>query len=152
MNFNVGDVLLWKNFPLKKDEKSPIKDRLFVFLGKTSYGNIPVFFFMITTTTQTEHFDAGGDRASHCFFRISAGKGNLDEESIIDFDYDLYTDITETAIEKYSDDISVIGNLDNETKRNIYNKLITSKRISPKIIKDIHSSYNLAEVTGLKKS
>jgi hypothetical protein len=78
-DLKAGDVFVWKNYPLA-DHKDK-EQRWFLYLGKNIFDEL---VYEITTTTQERHYVAGGSRVTNNFFRLPAGMGGLDRESVVD--------------------------------------------------------------------
>ncbi|MCL4384752.1 MAG: hypothetical protein M1326_00350 [Cyanobacteria bacterium] len=51
----VGQLFLWNNFPHPKDNNQ--KPRIFIFLGKSNIFLPPVIAYIITFTSQTQHYN-----------------------------------------------------------------------------------------------
>lgn len=105
---------------------------------------------MVTTTTKKLHYEKGGTRESFQNIRIKAGQFGFPEECIIDLITNFYSNIEYDTFIRAQSNITVIGKLDEEMMRRVYKLVLVATNISPKIKKDIHSSFNLAGITGLR--
>ncbi len=54
-------------------------------------------------------------------------------------------------LKAFESDIEIRGTLDEQTLRMIYNQLLRSRFISSMELQDIHDSFNMAGISGLKK-
>jgi hypothetical protein len=79
MALQAGDIFIWKNYPLYMDEFK--SRRWLLYLGNQA---LEAMVYQITTTTQFHHYESGGNRLSHNFFKIPAGIGGLVMDSILD--------------------------------------------------------------------
>ena len=154
MQFSVGDVFLWSNFPFIRDLDSTPKPRWFLYLGKTAYGVTPIIAYCCTSTQEDHHkeeYEPGGKRFKNLFLTIPKGEGGFTEASILDFTMNYYSDLSETIIDTHAADITIQGRLCTDRMRQIY-KVILSARNIPTIQKrDIFNSFNLAGIAGLKR-
>ncbi len=79
------------------------------------------------------------------------GEFGFDKDCVLDLDKDFYAHIEESIFLSFKEDITIKGKLSEQNLREIYNLILKSQRI-PKIIKkDIHHSFNMAGITGLRK-
>ena len=149
-NLELGTVLRWNNFPdARYGEKN--KARWFVCVGFSNLFDQIAEIFLCTTTTQLNSFKYNGNRKGHNHFIFDVNKFNFfDEDCAIDFFEKPYA-VNQDRLNKYQNDIEIRGRLDNDTLIFIYNSLFVSKNISPIELSDIHTSYNMAGITGLKK-
>jgi len=65
--------------------------------------------------------------------------------------WSFYADIPESVFIEYKADIDIKGRLPEQRLREIYNLILKSERIAKKVKKDIHHSFNMAGIEGLKK-
>lgn len=153
MDFIIGNVFIWNNFPDIRDPSSNIKPRWFIYLGKTSIFASPVIFYCATFTKKTGHetsYRAGGDRSNHITIELPKGEGGLVEDSILDLTSNFY-DKEKERIDECQSDISLQGSLNESRMRQIYKNILLCPTI-PKMMKiDIYNSLNLAGITNLKK-
>jgi hypothetical protein len=149
--FQIGTVFKWLNFPFTQYGNLDIKTRWFIYLGRSSKLNTPVFLYIGTTTSQTQHYDKDGCRSNSNFIRYKAGEFGFDTDCVLDIDADIYDYITESDFNRYSADHELVSVLPQDQIRRIYNKILQSNFIGKKIKMDIHSSLNLAGITNLKK-
>ena len=142
-----GQLFLWNNFPYPKDNSQ--KTRLFIFLGKSNIFLPPIVAYIITFTSQTQHYNPNSDREKNTIVKFKEGEFGLDKDSVADLDNDFFDFIPESEINTCGD-IKVIGQISSEKLKLIYKKLLQTG-ISKKIKYDIHQCLNNAGVTGLKK-
>jgi hypothetical protein len=109
---------------------------------------------MCTSTTQEQYYEPGSRRCGNPIVKIKSGQFGFDEDCILDFKIGMVHDeITSAILEKYKADIMRVSNIleiDCNFMRMIYNKILKSG-YPPKIILDIHESFNCAGITGLQK-
>lgn len=149
MQFTVGDVIRWNNFPYPKF--GDIKPRWFIYLGRTSIVSSPVFTYLCTTTTQKQHFATGGSRVGHAYRKFDKRQFPFfEEDCILDFDEDLHPARLD-IMDKSTKDIEFKGRLDQDTMRNIFKQYSRPGVVSRAIMLDIHCSFNHDGITGLKK-
>jgi hypothetical protein len=149
LHLNVGDVILWHDFPYPKS--GDIKDRWFIYLGRTPIFSMPVFAFLCTTTTQAQHFAPGGDRSSHSYKRFDVCSfPQFEQDCILDYDEELHS-VTEETVDRCQAQIEHRGQLDKNTMRNIYKQYSRPGVVSPIILRDIASSFNQDGIEGLKR-
>ena len=144
-----GTVFRWKNFPYPRigDE---IKARWFICLGNTGILLTPIIIHFCTTTTSTDDFKPGGNRASHHYLKFE--KKNypcFDEDCVLDFDELPFTESQDSL--EANKDIEIRGELNKEAMKLIYGKVLKSPYYSPKIKLDIHTSLNQIGIAGLRK-
>ena len=143
----IGRLFLWNNFPYPKDNSQ--KTRLFIFLGKSNIFLPPIVAYIITFTSQTQHYNPSSDREKNTIVKFKEGEFSLDKDSVADLDNDFFDFILESEINTCSD-IKIISQVTNEKLKLIYKKLLQTG-ISKKIKCDIHQCLNSAGVTGLKR-
>lgn len=126
----VGTIFKWHDFPHQDDGK--IKDRFFIYFGKTAFGLVPVILHLFTTTTRDDHYNSGGNRKNHSITRFSKGELGFTEDCILDVDMgvDSYPEKT-FEHEK----ITKTGELPVEKIEEIYS-LIHSSRYIPRVVKN----------------
>ena len=149
----IGDVIKWNNCPFRKDLKSKKKPRWWIYLGKRQDGSS--LLIMVTATTQTQYYKVGEDRFKNKRISIKKGDFGFNDDCLIDLDIGIsYDEIAEAELSEHQADIEPISNI-KETRetfmREIYNKICESRKTPLRIKKDIHYSFNLAGITGLKQ-
>ena len=150
MTLEIGTILRWDNFPLPR-YGNETKSRWFIYIGETGLFSQIAIIYLGTTTTQEDHFQAGGTRSGHSHFKFETRQfPEFEEDCILDFDDPPYPIEKKRFLEKQCD-ISVKGKLREETMRMIYNQFLRSGSCSKMIMLDIHDSFNKAGITGLKK-
>ena len=122
-----------------------------MYLGRTSITGSPVFALLCTTTTQLHYYETGGERSGHLIVRFREGEFGFERDCVLDLDGSFYSDLEESLLIRYESDIEIKGKLPEQKLREIYNLILRSKRISKKIKRDIHHSFNMAGIKGLKR-
>jgi hypothetical protein len=146
----VGTVFKWHNFEDRKDKDSKIKPRWFVYLGKTSKFSLPIYHIICTTTTKLSKFETGGERENHDIIRFNHKTTPFEEDCVLDLNESYYS-IEENKFEN-NNDIELIGELNDNDKRQLYKRILKSDFFSKKITFDIHESFNMDGIEGLKKT
>jgi hypothetical protein len=150
LNLEVGTVFRWDNFPSRRFGGES-KARWFVCLGSSGIFAQVAIVYLSTTTTQLQHFGTSGTRKKHSKFIFKTNEFPVfDKECAIDFHEQPYS-IELAKISNYQNDIEIRGMIDENTMRMIYKRLSSSGFTSPKILSDLHDSFNRAGITGLKK-
>lgn len=54
----VGSIFIWKEFDRQADKR--IKDRLFIYFGRSPAFIEPIYAYIATTTGKTEYYKNGG--------------------------------------------------------------------------------------------
>ena len=124
-----GDVFTWENYPLSMDK---LKSRWFLYLGNQP---INAVVYQITTTTQCQHYAAGGRRAKNNFFTIPAGIGGLEKESVLDLSF--FYDIPEDLMNRHKADIQKKGCLTQDYASKFVKHLKDDRHILTVVKKDI---------------
>ena len=150
MNLEVGTVFRWDNFPSHRFGGES-KARWFICLGYSGIFAQVTNVYLSTTTTQLQHFGTSGTRRNHSHFIFKTNQFPFfDKECAIDF-YEQPYSVELTKISNCQNDIEIRGTIDENTMRMIYKRLSSSGFTSPKILSDLHDSFNRAGITGLKK-
>lgn len=147
--FEIGSVFRWDNFPSPRVGPPGIKPRWFIYLGQSDIFSQVVFAHFCTTTTQTQHFAPGGSRQNHDKIKFAKGSSPFDEDCFLDCDEPPYTDSLQKL--ENEENIEVKGILPEQTMRQIYNRLLLSNDYSYAVLCDIHRSFNMSGISGLKK-
>jgi len=150
LTLQIGTVLKWDNFPLRR-YGGKLKPRWFIYIGETGLLSQITIIYLATTTTKADPFKAGGSRSDHNKFTFRTQEfREFEEDCILDYDEQPYA-IEKDKFLKNQSDISVKGQLKEETMRMIYNQFLRSGSCSNIIMFDIHDSFNKAGIIGLKK-
>ena len=142
MTLEVGDIFTWDNFPYPITGE--IKRRWFVYFGDD--GTFGIYVYIFTTTT---NFNMQDDDS----ILFKKGEYNFIEDCILNIGIDGYSKIlTKEDIEKYinNGDIKKKSKLTENKIREIYNKVLKSKRLSRRIKMLIHDALNRYGIIGLK--
>jgi len=138
----VGEVFRWKN--LKHPQfGGRTKPRWFLCLGDSGIILPPKNFYFFSTT---------------CTLRDGVSKFDFDKTKYPFFYEDCYfyyTEppyaITEEQRRKNESDISEVGKIDEGDLRIIYEGIIKSPFLNKRIKLDIHQSFNLIGISGLRR-
>ena len=150
MTLEIGTVLRWDKFRLKR-YVGEIKPRWFIYIGETGLLSQTSYIYLATTTTQVDHFQAGGSRSGHNKFTFKTQEFHeFEQDCILDYEEEPYA-IEKEGFLKTQGDIFVKGKLKEETMRMIYNQFLRSGSCSNITMLDIHDSFNKAGITALKK-
>ncbi|MBA7658554.1 hypothetical protein ES703_66510 [subsurface metagenome] len=118
-------------------------------MGDTGKIIKPIISYCQTTTTQISDFTLGGNRSKHDHYILKAHETPFDQDCVIDLHIPpLPFEIIQ--LEK-NEDIEIKGQLDLNTLKVLYNKILKSRCYSKMEKSDIHTSLNLIGITGLKK-
>lgn len=139
---NVGDIFRWTNFPCPKHGN--IKSRWFIYLGNSGIYNTTIYIHILTTTTNLSNITGS------CI-SFKKGECGFESDCVANIDNDFYNNLTNETIEKNKNDIEIIGAIPENKLKYIYKKVLESKRISKIVKMDIYNSFNLNNITGLKK-
>ena len=142
----LGTVFLWKDFPKQQDGK--VKDRYFLYLGKSCFTDNPIMVFLITATSRVYYYEEDGNRTQHNYIKFKSGQYCFPKDSIIDvgsIDF-----LEEKYFLNHKENIEEKTVLPESILKKIYNLIISSRVISLKVKNDIHNNYNLNGISGLK--
>ena len=109
----------------------------------------PILAQICTTTTSVNDFKTGGKRASHKCFIFEKGKYPFDQECVLDFDEDPYA-YKEADLES-NRNIELMGKLNDQTMKLIYEGIYFSRSYSRKIKINIRESLQQIGIKGLRK-
>ena len=136
-----GDVILWHGFPYQRDEE--IKDRWFVYIGRTGKFDIPFLYYLQTTTTQKDAFTTG-NRKDHKTVKLAKGETPFAKDCLIDLT-ELPQKMTLEMDLKFCADFEYKGRLPDNKIREILKVLKTTT--APIYYKDI---CNALAIDGFK--
>ena len=149
MNIDIGTVFRWSNFPYPKYDNET-KARWFICIGRSGMFAQIATVYLCTTTTQVQSFQGSGNRSLHDHFIFHANQFPVfEQDCVIDFDEQPYS-IESAKLFVNQADITIRGKIGENTLRMIYNRLRSSKFVSPTVLSDIHDSFNRAGITGLR--
>jgi hypothetical protein len=131
VELKAGDIFTWQNYPLFESEAK--SQRWFLYLGNQT---IEAIVYQITTTTQYQHYNKGGDRTKNNYFMIPAGMGGLTKESILDLNF--FESISESVINKFKADIGKTGSLNQDYVNKFVKHLKIDSHIITRVKKDIY--------------
>jgi hypothetical protein len=154
LNLEVGTVIRWDNFPDPRfDIDNEIKARWFICLGFSGIFAQIAVVYLSTTTTQLQHYKESGKRKNHSHFIFQTNQyPTFEKDCVIDFSEQPYP-ATETKLKSCQNDINIniMGKLTEDTMRMIFKRFSRSGSVAPKVLGDIHTSYNNAGITSLQK-
>jgi len=142
----LGSVFIWRNFPFQGDGK--VKDRYFIYLGKSRYPDNPIMVFLITATSRVHYYEEGEIRIRHNYIKFKSGQFCFAKDCIVDVDS--IDNLKEMDFLNHKKDIEEKTVLTEFILKKIYNLILKSKYISMKIKQDIHTNYNFDGITGLR--
>ncbi|MBA7663408.1 hypothetical protein ES703_71449 [subsurface metagenome] len=141
----VGSIFSWKDFYGQADYR--IKNRLFIYLGRSPSFLDPIYAYIATTTGQTEHYIDGGRYSNNNIIWFKQGECNFDTECVLDLDRNFFDEFElKEIINK-----RVIGIIPDDKMRIIYEKICNNNNIGLEVRRNIHSCFNRNSITGLKK-
>lgn len=149
--FSAGDIFIWRNFPYIRDEDSDKKDRYFVFLGRTGPLSTPLFVYICTTTGKIEKYQPGECRCRNDFIKIPENMFGFTTDCILDLTINYYDEFTVEDLSRFASDLQVVGKLSEEYIRRVYKLICGCRGISRIQKRDIHKSFNLVGIRGLKQ-
>lgn len=141
MDLEIGQVFIWHDFPFIRDGLSEEKNRWFIYLGRGSTLDTPLYIYMITPTSQDKFYKSGGTRYNNNYIEIKAGIGGLLKDSYIDFTMNFYSDIPKSSFDTFDSFLEKQKKLPQDQSVRIYNKILVDKHIIRKIKKNIYESY-----------
>jgi len=153
LNIELGTVFRWNNFPFPRypNNENTNKPRWFICVGFSGEFAQVAVAYLCTTTTQVEKFQSSGVRSGHAHFVFKTSQFDFfEEDCVIDFDERPYT-MSKEQLKALETEIEIMGILDEQTLRMVYNQLRRSRFISFIELSDIHNSFNMAGISGLKK-
>lgn len=128
-----GSVFRWDNFPLPKDNGKE-KARWFVHLGCTGIYVCPAVIYLVTSTTQIQHYVPGGSRARNLAIRVDPAPATpFDSECVIDLDSGFYN-VDPATIAGFGTSIEIKGVLSKLHMQQLWQLIDASTKI-PKIVK-----------------
>ena len=84
----IGTVFKWINFPFQDDGE--IKNRYFIYFGRSGFGVEPIMFHLFTTSTQLRHYHpVAGSRRNNRFFKFVADQYGFSSDCILDVEINL---------------------------------------------------------------
>jgi len=130
VELKAGDIFTWENYPFFMVKSKP--RRWLLFLGNDT---IQARVYEISTTTQYQHYNQGGDRRNNNYFELPAKMGGLDEKSILDLFF--FETIPESDFNKCKTDINKKGTLTQDYINKFVKHLKIDRHIPNIIKKDI---------------
>ncbi len=144
-----GTVIFWNDFNIP-NYPGKIKDTWFIYLGKDSVFDCPIYIYCHRFTSQIQHFTDTGDRKNDLTISFSKKQYEIfDDHCIINFREKNYS-IPTYYIENNLNNIQLKGILPEDAIRRIWNLLQKAPHYSPKILDSIKKSLNNIGITGLK--
>lgn len=132
IDLKAGDIFTWQNYPLFMDDFKP--QRWLLYLGNQS---VEAIVYQISTTTQYQHYNEGGDRAKNSYLTIPAGVGGLIKESILDLSF--FESVPESLLNRCKTDIQRMGSLNQDYVNKFVSLLKKDRHIPQKVKKDIYA-------------
>jgi len=145
-----GDVVRWHSFPFQ--ENGPAKTRWFVCIGKITAFGQETKIFLSTTTTKLEYYIPGGKREKHPKFIFSKSADSIfPEDCLIDLKLSAPADYLESTLERYSDDINLVGSLPKKTMTELFNAIVRAGTVPKVILSSLRRSLEESGCVGLAK-
>jgi hypothetical protein len=137
----VGEVIKWNNFKFPQFGGKP-KSRWFICLGNSNVFIDPKLCYLISTTTtkRTGHPSLLLPQKTYPFFC---------QDCCVFFNEPIYSPLEQDISQ--NSDISSKGRLEESDLRVLYSGLLRSSTHQKIVMKDIHSSFNLSGITGLRR-
>jgi hypothetical protein len=132
VELKAGDIFTWQNYPLFFNEFK--SRRWLLYLGNNG---VEAIVYQITTTTQYHHYTEGGNRVKNNYFRIPAGMGGLEQESVLDLTA-FFEPVQESLLNKCKADIEKKGTFSQDYVNKFVNHLKKDRHIIPLVKKDIY--------------
>ncbi|MCL2374841.1 MAG: hypothetical protein FWC65_06330 [Treponema sp.] len=130
IGLKAGDIFTWGNYPLYENE--PKSRRWLLYLGSNS---VQAFAYLITTTTQHQYYAEGGSRAKNNHFKIQAGVGGLERESVLDLAF--FETVPEDALVRCKAEIERKGSFKQDQVNRFMKHLERDAHIPRVVKKDI---------------
>ena len=150
MPFPVGTVLKYKNYPFGEDGIQ--KNYWFIVLGRSSQFDSPILCYLSKTTTQSKYYEVGGKRSTNVHKLLTKKQYSFfEQDCYIDFDLPIISRHSLEEIDKLvvNNTIEEMGRLDKNLQE-LYNLAVKGSGLSKKEKDDIHNSFNMDGIEGLK--
>ncbi|MCX6383160.1 MAG: hypothetical protein NTV16_01535 [Actinobacteria bacterium] len=144
---DIGCIFKWNKFPYQKD--GVIKDRYFIYLGKTPIFSITCEYHLFTTTHELQYYNDNGNRVKNKFIRLKKDEFKLPLESVLDLDVGLHS-ISENKIID-NKNIEILDYASEEFIKRVYVLILESGFISTVVKMDIYETLNRNGIFGLEK-
>lgn len=145
----VGTVFIWHSFPFPRYKKNEIKDRWFIYIGKTSILDSNKLIYLVTTTTSIKEFETGGSRDNHQNIKFIPDDSPFEAECILDIDERPYL-FSQDDFDRQTD-IEIKECLNQQYLIKIYNKISLSNAYSKVQKLDIYNCFIEAGIKNIKK-
>ncbi|MBE3092552.1 MAG: hypothetical protein IMZ51_02655 [Chloroflexi bacterium] len=141
----VGSIFIWKEFNQQADER--IKDRLFIYLGRSPAFIDPIYAYIATTTSKIENYKNGERFSNNNIIWFKKGDCNFNRDCVLDLDRNFFSEVELNKIVGKK----IIGIIPENKLRNIYEKIKNNNKIGIQIRINIYDSFNRDKIFGLKK-
>ena len=147
-DFKVGVLFRWTNYNFQHD--NVVKDRYFIFLGKTNeFLTCNIDYHVITGTSQIHYYQTGELRAKAHFLRFAVNEHSLPLETIFDVDLNLESHHITTFRDACNEQMSIVSQLSDEELRVLFDKIAESDRISLQVKTDIRNAFDQSGIKNL---
>lgn len=141
----VGSIFIWKEFNQQADER--IKDRLFIYLGRSPAFLEPIYAYIATTTSKIENYKNGERFSKNNIIWFKKDECNFIKDCVLDLDRNFFSEVESNRIIG-----KTIINIIPECKlKNIYEKIRNNNKIGIQIRLNIYDCFNRDKIFGLKK-
>ncbi len=140
----VGSIFIWKKFNQQADEK--IKDRWFIYFGRSPVFIEPIYAYVATTTSKIEYYNNGGRLYNNNIVWFEKDEYNFNKDCVLDLDRNFFKVELNKIIGK-----KIIDIIQEVKLRKIYDKIINSDKIPIENKNNIHDCFNRDKIFGLKK-
>ena len=87
----VGSIFIWKEFNQQADER--IKDRLFIYLGRSPAFIDPIYAYIATTTSKIENYKNGERFSNNNIIWFKKGDCNFNRDCVLDLDRNFFSEV-----------------------------------------------------------
>ena len=141
----VGSIFIWKEFDRQADKR--IKDRLFIYFGRSPAFIEPIYAYIATTTGKTEYYKNGGRFSNNNIVWFKEGECNFNEDCVLDLDRNFFSEFELNKIIRKK----IIDIIPEYKLKNIYEKIRNNNKIGIQIRINIYDCFNRDKIFGLKK-
>ena len=141
----VGSIFIWKEFNQQADER--IKDRWFIYLGRSPAFIEPIYAYIATTTSKIENYKNGGRFSNNNSVWFKKDECNFNKDCVLDLDRNFFNEI---ALNKIIGK-KIIDIIPEYKLKNIYKKIRNNNKIGIQIRINIYDCFNRDKIFGLKK-
>jgi len=141
----VGSIFIWKEFDRQADKR--IKDRLFIYFGRSPAFIEPIYAYIATTTGKTENYKNGGRFSNNNIVWFKEDECNFSEDCVLDLDRNFFSEFELNKITGKK----IIDIIPEYKLKNIYEKIRNNNKIGIQIRINIYDCFNRDKIFGFKK-